>query len=282
MRPQWEEQSKEPDKQVTKAFLPLSFNLSLTVQPVIFAAQEFIMRKLFVILIALTASLPSFSQEIKEKKTFDLANRAADHFMIQLALNSWQGAPDSISNHISGFQRSANVYVMLDKPFKANPRFSIAAGIGVGTGNIYFKKMIVDIGSTNTLLPFRAVDSTDNYKKFKLSTAYLEVPLELRFTADPSLANKTFKAALGIKIGTMVNAHTKGKGLRNVSGTVINSKTVKESTKSYFNTTRLAATARVGYGNFSLFGAYSLTGLFKDGVAADIKGMQIGLTFSGL
>jgi len=58
--------------------------------------------------------------------------------------------------------------------------------------------------------------------------------------------------------------------------------TVKENSKSYFNTTRLAATARVGYGNFSLFGAYSLTGIFKDGIAPDIKGMQIGLAFSGL
>jgi Outer membrane protein beta-barrel domain len=246
------------------------------------------MRKLFVIVLAMITAFPSFSQEVvpadkpARKKTFDLGNRAADHFMVQFALNSWQGAPDSISSHISGLQRSANVYIMLDKPFKGNPRFSIAAGIGVGTGNIYFKKMIVDIGSNNPVLPFRAVDSSDNYKKFKLSTAFLEVPLEFRFTADPSSPNKTFKAAVGLKIGTMLNAHTKGKGLRRADGSVINAKTVKESTKSYFNTTRLAATARVGYGNFSLFGAYSLTGLFKDGVAADIKGLQVGLTFSGL
>jgi len=252
------------------------------VWPTIFAAQEFIMRKLFVILIALTIAIPSFSQEEKKKKTYDLANRAADHFMVQFAINSWQGAPDSIQSHIGGFQRSANVYIMLDKPFKSNPQLSIAAGIGVGTSNIYFKKMIVDIGSTNTLLPFRAVDSLDNYKKFKLTTAFLEVPLELRFTSDPSTPNKTFKAAIGIKVGTMLNAHTKGKGLRNRSGTLINAKTDKESTKSYFNTTRIAATARIGYGNFSLFGAYSITGLFKDGVAADIKGLQVGLTFSGL
>ena len=246
------------------------------------------MRKLFVIVLVIITAFPAFSQEVstgqesKKKKTFDLGNRAADHFMVQLAYNSWQGTPDSIKSHISGLQRSANVYIMLDKPFKANPRFSVAAGIGVGTGNIYFKKMIVDIGSTSTILPFRAVDSTDSYKKFKLSTAFLEVPLEFRFTADPSSPNKTFKAAIGLKVGTMIGAHTKGKGLRSATGTSINAKTVKESSKSYFNTTRLSATARVGYGNFSLFGAYSLTGLFKDGVAADIKGLQVGLTFSGL
>lgn len=234
--------------------------------------------------IASLAMVPAFSQDIpkKPKKKFDLGNRAADHFMIQLGLNSMQGAPDSISSHVKGFQRSANVYLMFDKPFKGNPRLSVAIGAGIGTNNYYFKKMIVDIASTNPILPFRDVDSAQNFKKFKLSTAFLEVPLELRFTSNPELPNKTFKAAIGIKAGTLLNAHTKGKILRDANDKVINNYTVKETTKSYFNTTRLAATARVGYGNFTLFGAYSFTGIFKDGVAADMKTLQVGITLSGL
>ncbi len=251
-------------------------------QPTIFAAQELIMRKIFAILIGFSLMTPCFSQDVAPKKTYDFSNRAADHFMFQFALNSWQGAPDSISSHISGLQKSANVYVMLDKVFKNNPKFSIAGGLGVGTTNTYFKKMIADIGSTSAKLPFRAVDNSDNYKKFKLSTAFLEIPLELRFTSNPANSNKTFKAAMGLKLGTMINAHTKGKSLKNSAGTVINSKTVKEASKSYFNSSRLAATARVGYGNFSFFGAYSLTGMFKDGVAANMNGLQLGITFSGL
>lgn len=250
--------------------------------PSIFAAQVFIMRKLFLVVVVLSASFASFAQETPEKKQFDLGKRAADHFMLQFGLNSWQGAPDSISNYISGFQRSANAYIMLDKPFKGNPRFSIGAGIGVGTANIYFKKMIVDIGSNNTILPFRAVDSAQNYKKFKLNTAYLEVPLELRFMNDPENTNKTFKAAVGLKLGTMIGAHTKGKTLRDASDNVINNRTDKVLSKSYFNSTRIVGTARVGYGIVSLFGAYDLTSTFKSGVAADIKGLQIGLTISGL
>ncbi len=250
--------------------------------PSIFAAQEFIMRKLFLVFAILATSFASFSQETAEKKQFDLSKRAADHFMLQLGLSSWQGAPDSISSHISGFQRSANAYIMLDKPFKGNPRFSIGAGIGVGTSNIYFKKMIVDIGSNNTILPFRVVDSAQNYKKFKLNTAYLEIPLELRFMNDPENTNKTFKAAMGLKLGTMIGAHTKGKTLRDASDNVINNRTDKVHSKSYFNSTRIVATARVGYGILSLFGAYDLTSTFKSGVAPEIKGLQIGITISGL
>jgi hypothetical protein len=80
----------------------------------------------------------------------------------------------------------------------------------------------------------------------------------------------------------MLNAHTKGKILRNASGTVINNYTEKQTAKSYFNTSRFAATARLGYGVLSLFGAYNFTSLFKAGVAADMKLYQIGLTVSGL
>lgn len=243
------------------------------------------MRKLLVLVVAFIAASPAFSQEIptKTKKKFDLSNRAGDHFMVQLGVNSMQGAPDSIKDHLKGLQRSANVYIMLDKPFKGNPQFSIGIGAGIGTNNYYFKKMIVDIGATGSpLLPFRDVDSAQNYKKFKISTAFLEVPLELRFTSNPEMPNKTFKAAIGIKAGTLLNAHTKGKVLRDANDKVLNNYTVKETTKNYFNTTRLAGTARVGYGNFTLFGAYSFTGIFKDGVAADMKTLQVGLTISGL
>ena len=227
---------------------------------------------------------PATSPELaaKMKKTFDLSNRAADHFMIQLAFNGWQGAPDSIANRIGGLQRSANVYVMLDKPFKGNQQLSIAAGIGMGTTNIYFEKMNVQIGSTNTVLPFVRTDTGNNYKKYKVSTAFLELPLELRFMKNPSSPNKTFKAAIGVKFGTLLNAHTKGKNLLNSAGNTLNTRTDKVLSKNYFNGTRLAATARVGYGNFTLFGAYSLTGIFKDGVAANVKGFQAGLTISGL
>jgi hypothetical protein len=237
------------------------------------------MRKLLAIVFTL-AALPAISQT--PKKTYDLANRAADHLMIQLSSDHWTGVPDSINSHKGGLSRGANVYFMIDKPFKGNQKMSIAFGLGVSTSNIFFKKMIVDIGSVAPLLPFRQVDSSNNYKKFKLATAYLEVPLELRFTSNPELPNKALKIAIGVKGGLMLNAHTKGKILRTASGDVINNFTQKVTTKSYFNTSRLSATARVGYGNFSLFGSYSFNSLFKVGVAPDIKLLQVGLTLSGL
>ena len=239
------------------------------------------MRRILMIVPALLTIWCSFAQT--KKKSFNLANRAADHFVIQLSSDRLLGLPDSISNYAKGLSRGLNVYAMIDKPFKSNPKLSIALGVGIGSSSIYFKRMFVDIASTSPTLPFVNQDTTAYYKKFKLSTSFLEIPLEFRYSSNPENPNKSTKIAIGIKGGTMLNAHTKAKELKNASGATVNGAIWKQNSKSYFNTTRIAATARVGYGIFSLFGTYTLTPMFKDGVAApDAKTLQIGLQISGL
>lgn len=238
------------------------------------------MKKILLFVAASVSLSMAFAQKKKDFKS--VINRPGDHIMVQLATDHWSGTPDSIKDHLKGLSRGANIYVMLDKPFKGNPRFSLGFGIGVGTSNMYFKKMAVDLTAGSSKLPFVNLDSSDHFKKYKLTTAFLEIPLELRFTADPENSNKSIKAAVGIKVGTLLNAHTKGKTLQNKNDQNINSYTAKESNKRHFNTTRLAVTARAGYGNFSLFGSYQINNLFKDGVAPEIKPFQVGINISGL
>jgi len=57
---------------------------------------------------------------------------------------------------------------------------------------------------------------------------------------------------------------------------------MKETSKKFFNSTRLVGIARIGFGHFSLYGSYQITTLFKEGVAAEIRPYSIGLTISGL
>jgi hypothetical protein len=261
----------------------ISFNLSLTLLAIIFATQDFIMTKFVFVLIAIF-SLSQATAQLKPKKDWSKVDidRSGDHIMFQLSSDHWSGAPDSIGGRIKGLSRGLNFYIMMNKPFKTDPRWSVGFGLGVSTSSILFKKTNIGILSTSTLLPFSNLDSSNYFKKYKLATSYLEVPIELRYTADPSHEAKSWKFALGVKVGTMLNTHTKGKTLVNKSGTTIMSYTEKESRKAFFNTTRLAATARVGIGHFSLFGAYSITSFLKDGAGPSIRPYQIGLTISGL
>ncbi len=240
------------------------------------------MKKAVFITSLLLSCIVTFAQKKKDWSKLDLANKAGDHIMLQLVSSQWSGAPDSIQDYRKGLSRGANVYVMMNKIFKSSPQFSVAFGVGVGTSNIYFKRMSIDIKSTGSTLPFNKLDTLDRFKKYKLATAFLEVPLELRFTANPEKENKSVKIALGAKVGTLLNAHTKGKTLQTKEDKTINSYTAKETSKKFFNTTRLALTARAGYGNFSLYGSYQVNNLFKDGVAPAIKPFEIGICLSGL
>ena len=245
------------------------------------------MKKIFLLLLILSTVIAGNAQTEKETakppKKFDLSKRTADHFMIQYGLDNWLGKPDSIVT--KGFSRHFNVYVMLDKPFKNNPKFSVGVGVGISSSNMFFDKRYINVKSTSTLLPFnRSYSGTDSsyFNKFKLVTVFLEAPIELRYYANPENPNASWKGAIGIKVGTLLNAHTKGKTLQNSAGNTINKITEKENSKSYFNATRISLTGRVGYGIYSLFGAYSVTNIFKDGVTPDTKLLQIGIAISGL
>jgi hypothetical protein len=206
--------------------------------------------------------------------------RSADHLLLQFGYTTWQGAPDSIQT--SGLPRTFNAYLMFDFPFKTNPHWSAAVGVGIAADNVYFDKRTVEIAGTSNNLVFRNLSDTSHFKKYKLATAYAEAPVELRYSTKPDDDRRSVKIALGVKIGTLLNAHTKGRLLQNQAGNTINDYKEKQFGKRYFNKQRLSATARIGFGHFSLFGSYQLTPLFKEGLAPAIRPFTFGLTLSGL
>lgn len=215
---------------------------------------------------------------------FDFTNRANDHLMIQFGYDGWMGAPDSIRT--TGIGRHFNVYGMYDMPFKTNPHWSVAIGAGIGSSNIYFDKMSVDIApNTNqTQVVFHDRTDTSSYKKFKLATVHAQIPVELRWVSNPYNTNKSWKIALGAKVGTLISATAKGKNLQSSNGTSIHGGKyiMKEKERSYFNGTSLAATLRFGYGVFTLHGQYHVMPLFKEGQGPVVRPFSVGLTISGL
>lgn len=250
-----------------------------------------IMKKTIFVFATLFLAIFSFAQntitETKKKKDWskvNLSGRANDHFMLQYGITNWAGKPDSIKT--GGFSRSFNFYLMIDMPFKTDPRFSVAFGPGIGTDHIFFTK--TSLTTTNHLLPlrFQNLADTNHFEKYKLVNAFLELPVELRFNLNPENTNKSFKIALGAKVGVQVDAHTKGKRWVDKHGTLVpgfDDKYVqKNKDKYFFNGNRLAGTFRVGYGNLSLYSSYQLGSLIKEGLGPSVKPFSIGLTISGL
>jgi hypothetical protein len=217
----------------------------------------------------------------KDWSKVSLSKRANDHFMFQLGYDGWAGVPDSI--HIQGFNRSANFYFMFDFPFKTDPRLSVGAGLGIGTSNIFFHQQEVMVAAyQNTTLAFPDESGGNHYKKFKLVTTYLEVPIELRFALDPEHTNSSWKFAVGTKVGLLMSAYTKGKTLQNSVNQTLGNYTQKESSKEFFNSTKLAATARVSYGVFGVFGQFQINSLIKTSAGPAVFPFSFGIMLSGL
>lgn len=236
------------------------------------------------ILAATCCALFSFTLIAQEnpapkKKVIDMSNRANDHFLLQFGYTSWAGKPDSLNT--KGLSKSINAYFMFDFPFKTNPKLSMAFGPGVSTDHILFTKTYVGIKDQTGTIQFNNQADTNHFKKTKLATAYLEAPIELRFSANPE-TGKGFKAAIGVKVGTLLSAHTRNTKFEDKNGNLLNDYVMKESSKRFMNKTRISAQARFGYGHFTLYGSYQLTTLFRDGAGPEVRPFSIGITLSGL
>src|SRR5215831_11181702 len=167
------------------------------------------MKKILLALIGVTALTVSKAQD-KNQKTkpdyskIDLSNRANDHFMMQYGYDGWAGGADSTNP--SGFSRHFNFYFMYDKPFKTNPHYSFGIGLGFGSSNMFFENRYINLKSLALQLPFTDVSATNHFDKFKLTTTFLELPVEFRFAGNPVTPDKGLKASLGLKGGFLLKA----------------------------------------------------------------------------
>lgn len=220
----------------------------------------------------------SFAQQTTTSATSAksiLEKPSRDFVMIQLTYDGWMNTPDSVKT--GGFGRGFNAYLCYDFPIQKS-NFSFAAGIGIGTSNIYLNNQELTFTDTGSLgNQVRFINESRDYKKYKLTTAYLEAPFELRYFANKENRNKGFKASIGMRAGYLVGAHTKA------NYTVDGNKTVEKiGTKRYLEKWRFGATLRLGYGNFSVFGAYNFNNVFRDGSGPKATPYSIGICITGL
>jgi hypothetical protein len=213
-----------------------------------------------------------------------LSGRPKDHLQFQLGTTQWMQRPDSVV--AKGLSRCFNAYFSFDLPFKTDPRFSIGIGGGVGSDRVFFdpeNRRELEING-NGGIRFRTLtgsDTTIRYKSIALHTAFLEAPIELRFMNKPQTPNKSWKLAIGMKVGTLITAVDKTRYERDAQGNRNYNSKIKD--RKHFNTLRLAACARISYGIIGLFVQYQLNDLIKEGQGPNqIRPLQAGITVSGL
>jgi outer membrane protein with beta-barrel domain len=216
----------------------------------------------------------------------DLSKRPADHFMFELGYDNWANSPDSAN--IRGFNHSLNFYFMMDFPFQTDKRLSIGVGLGLGSGQIYFNKTYPLIAAYNiptlsfATSPSGSAAGADHYKRFKLVTNYLEIPVELRFALDPEHMDKSWKFAFGTKIGYLITAYTKSVDPEDVTGRILAHVVEKESSKQFFSDFKFAPTIRVSKGIIGIFGQIQVNSQLNGASGSSVFPFSGGIVLSGL
>lgn len=234
------------------------------------------MKHLLSFLFAL-CSLVALSQEEKEPapskdtsysrgpKAFLDPPVSQDRFIFEMHHDFFESVPDEMELRL--WSPGMNAYIMYDYPL-AKSAISVAWGYGFSSFNIHsngsFERDTTNAGYVN----FEAFASNYAYEKNKVSSNFLEIPIEMRLRTR---TETPFKISIGGKIGYMVNIHTK---------------TVDENGKRKFYQVPEAAkwryglTTKLGFGRWSAFAFYSLsTYLHKDkGVA--LRPITVGLSLA--
>ena len=165
--------------------------------------------------------------------------------------------------------------------FPSNPikGSALAQVWGLAAAMFFFKNQPAPVSAT----PQQDGSGGSHFKKYKVVTTFLEVPLELRFALDPEHSNSSWKFAVGTKVGTMLSAYAKGKTVLNGSGQVADPSIYKVSNKTDYNTIKFAGTLRISKGPVGIFGQYSFTSILKGSAGQPIVyPFSVGICLSGL
>lgn len=164
-------------------------------------------------------------------------------------------------------------FAELDFGFGKSQMIGITTGLGIqwnryGIKNTYEIKYNEDevYGDTSAI--------GRNYSKNVLKATYLTMPFLLEFQAGKK-KSKMFRMAVGViggyKIGSRLKQEYEFEG-----------RDYEFKTKGHyhFNPFQVYATARIGYGDVSLFANYGLTRIFEEGRGPQLYPIQFGLHFN--
>lgn len=204
-------------------------------------------------------------------------------FTLELGLNSALEAPEKFDPALWG-SRSVNVYYQYEFRIMQS-KFSLVPGIGLSLERFKFKNGAIlgydDQDSLKLLIP--AETTMTGLKKSQLITNYLEIPLELRFSSNPSDLGRSFKVAVGGRIGYLYDSFNKIK-FKDTNG---ETKQLKDKQDWNLTKLRYGVYGKLGLGNFSLFGYYNLTPLFEEGkgpgeggTVTDFQTITVGISLS--
>ena len=187
-------------------------------------------------------------------------------FVVEIGVNSALNKPTGFDLGFWG-SRTMNIYYQYEMRILKS-RMSFVPGIGFSLERFKFKNnTTLRIEDDDSLKMINSATYGKSIRKSSLVTNYIEIPLELRFSTRPNDPNRSFKAAVGFRVGYLYDAFTKVKYREDGE-----TKKIKDNQNYRLTRFRYGVYAKVGAGNISVFANYNLTPMFETGKGIGLRG----------
>jgi len=216
------------------------------------------MRKIYLLFLILTFPLITKAQ----KEIPDFSDDVPGSLSFDLGFNFFSDVEDTASIKWFGSRTARITYqyelTILKSGFTFNP------GIGWSDERYSFEEdvtIVEDINSNRvSLVPIDTINGlpTDVQKSI-LSASYLDIPLEIRWHADKTDLQKSFKIAVGIRGGILLGGKTKIK-----YEDPLNNRKLQSKENYNLASFRLGWHARMGFGGITVYYFQNITEVFEN------------------
>ena len=216
---------------------------------------------IFILLTLTTTFLVTQEGEKTEER-----NKHQDHMLIDFGYETFSSRPGFTD--FQWYNNGLNIQLFYDKLF-GQSGFSGAVGVGFSTQSYYSNKQIRR-DTNKTILYSDWLTPQSTYEKNKVSTSWVEVPIELRFRSKTDDWGYRWKFSIGGKIGFLIDSHDK----------LVDKNGVKYKTYYFpdMNKVRAGVIARAGYGKVNFTTFFSLTEFFVPGRGPEMKQISFAIS----
>lgn len=218
------------------------------------------------VIILLLLTLTTTAMVAQEGEKVEERNKHQDHMLVDFGYETFSGRPDYTS--FEWYNNGLNIQLFYDQLF-GQSGFSGAVGVGFSTQSYYSNKQIRrDTNKAVLYSDWLAPEML--YEKNKVSTSWVEVPIELRYRSKIDDWGYRWKFSVGGKVGFLIDTHDKLVDLNGVKY------------KTYYfpdmNNIRAGVIARAGYGKVNFTTFFSLTEFFIPGRGPEMKQISIAIS----
>jgi hypothetical protein len=193
-----------------------------------------------------------------------------DQFYLGITYNLILNKPEGVTQ--SNFSYGLQGGIIKDIPLNSGRNVGIGIGLGYAY-NSYYTNLFVN--ETDTGFEYTILDSDVSYKRNKLDTHVIELPIEFRWRTSTPSDYKFWRVYAGMKLGYIVGSRSKY---------VSNTEKI-----SFYNTDtrnfRYGVMLNFGYSTFNVHVYYALSNLFNDnvtnveGTPIEFRPLRIGIIF---